>query len=310
MARILIVDDDVAIRDSIQVLLALDGHEVVQAEDGHQGEVEVRRLRPDVVIVDIFMPQQDGFETIRSLRADGMTVVGYGEPTHLRTQAREVFDVSGAGDTVIATVAAALASGADMVSAAALANIAGGIVVEKVGTAAIRNDDIARFINDSTHHVDLLTQPHGRTIAPVYSWIEAKEQIDRWRARGLKVGFTNGCFDLIHQGHVTMLDRCRAQCDKLVLGLNCDASVARLKGPTRPVNGEQARARVDVEGEPDSEPVDEAVRRQARRAERTDLGVRPRLLRLAITSSISSRKAREPRESAVLPRASSCSMTC
>lgn len=85
MARILIVDDDAAIRDSIQVLLDLDGHEVVQAEDGRQGEVEIRRFHPDVVIVDIFMPQQDGFETIRSLRRS------YGE--------LKILAISGAGQS-------------------------------------------------------------------------------------------------------------------------------------------------------------------------------------------------------------------
>ncbi len=199
----------------------------------------------DVIAAAQKLMKDCGIKSVLATRsADGMTIVGHGEPTHLRTQAREVFDVSGAGDTVIATVAAAHASGGDMVSAAALSNIAAGIVVEKVGTAAIRADDIVRFLNDNTHQIDWLTQPHGRTIAPVLSWIEAAEQMDRWRARGAKVGFTNGCFDLIHQGHVTMLDRCRAKCDKLVLGLNCDTSVSRLKGPTRPVNGEQARARV------------------------------------------------------------------
>lgn len=200
----------------------------------------------DVVEACEKLMKECGIKAVLATRsADGMTLVGHGEPTHLRTQAREIYDVSGAGDTVIATVAAAVASGADMVSAAALANIAAGIVVEKVGTAAIRSDDIVRFLNDNTHHVDLLSgTPHGRTIAPVLSWIQAQEQVERWRARGQKIGFTNGCFDLIHQGHVTMLDRCRAACDRLVLGLNCDASVSRLKGPTRPVNGEQARARV------------------------------------------------------------------
>lgn len=167
--------------------------------------------------------------------ADGMTVLDGAEPTHLRALAREVFDVSGAGDTVIATLAAALAAGADLKSAAALANTAGGIVVEKVGTAAIRADDLrARLDADQT----------SRTFAPVLDWQQAREQVERWRARGLSVGFTNGCFDLLHRGHVTMLDKCRAACDRLVLGLNSDASVSRLKGPDRPVTSQDARAEV------------------------------------------------------------------
>lgn len=187
-----------------------------------------------------------GIKAVLATRsADGMTLVTKSDdPVHLRTQAREVYDVSGAGDTVIATVTAALTAGADLVAAAALANIAGGIVVEKVGTAAIRADDLRRFITEHEHHIDLMHVQSGRTIAPLLDWKAASEQVERWRARGLKVGFTNGCFDLVHQGHVTMLDRCRAECDKLILGLNCDASVSRLKGPTRPVNNQDARAKV------------------------------------------------------------------
>lgn len=175
---------------------------------------------------------------IATRSADGMTVLdGTSDPVHLRTQAREVFDVSGAGDTVIAVLAAAVASGASILDAAALANIAAGIVVEKVGTAAIRAEDLRRFLAENNFDA-------RQTIAPVLSWEGAREQIERWRARGLRVGFTNGCFDLVHQGHVVMLDRCRAQCDKLILGLNADASVTRLKGASRPVNKQDARAQV------------------------------------------------------------------
>ena len=188
-----------------------------------------------------------GIQSVLATRSgDGMTMIdGKTNPTHLRTQAREIFDVSGAGDTVIATVTAAFAAGADLVTAAALAHIAGGIVVQKVGTAAIRESDLRKFLLEDAGDIDMIRgNDAGRTIAPVMDWQEAKEQMERWRARGLKVGFTNGCFDLVHQGHVTMLDKCRANCDRLVLGLNCDESVSRLKGPTRPVNKEDARAQV------------------------------------------------------------------
>lgn len=201
----------------------------------------------DIVSAANALMKNAGVKSVLATRsADGMTLVQAKEnPVHLRTQAREVFDVSGAGDTVIATAAAAVASGANLIDASALANIAGGMVVEKVGTAAIRVSDLKKFIMDEGHSVDVLSgTPAGRTIAPILSWDEAKEQLERWRARGASVGFTNGCFDLVHQGHVTMLDRCRAQCDRLILGLNCDASVSRLKGPSRPVNNEQARAQV------------------------------------------------------------------
>lgn len=188
-----------------------------------------------------------GIEAVLATRSgDGMTLLdGKSEPIHLRTQAREIFDVSGAGDTVIATTAAAFAAGADMVSAAALANVAAGIVVEKVGTAAIREEDLRKFLSEDSHGIDMMTAgSKGRTIAPLLDWQAAREQAERWRARGLKVGFTNGCFDLVHQGHVMMLDKCRAGCDRLILGLNADESVARLKGAGRPVNNETARAAV------------------------------------------------------------------
>lgn len=188
-----------------------------------------------------------GIRAVLATRSgDGMTLVdGKNNPAHLRAQAREVYDVSGAGDTVIATAAAAVAAGASLVQAAALANIAGGLIVEKVGTAAIRESDLRKFLSEDTRVIDLVQgNESGRTIAPVYDWQEAREQIERWRARGLKIGFTNGCFDLVHQGHVTMLDKCRRHCDRLVLGLNSDDSVSRLKGPTRPVNRQDARAQV------------------------------------------------------------------
>jgi len=177
---------------------------------------------------------------IATRSADGMTVLTGPDdaPVHLATRAREVFDVSGAGDTVAAVAIACVAAGADLVSAATLANIAAGLVVEKVGTASIDADELHRAITDNA------AITHGRTLAPISSWAEAKAQVERWKARGLTVGFTNGCFDIVHQGHVMMLDRCRTACDRLVLGLNTDASVSRLKGPARPVNGHDARARV------------------------------------------------------------------
>lgn len=188
-----------------------------------------------------------GIEAVLATRsADGMTLLdGKNQPAHLRTHAREVFDVSGAGDTVIATVAAAFASGADMMSAAALANIAAGIVVEKVGTAAIREQDVRKFLSEDRPVPGILQSAQAaRTIASTLDWQEAREQVERWRARGLKVGFTNGCFDLVHQGHVVMLDKCASHCDRLVLGLNADDSVTRLKGQGRPVNRQGARAAV------------------------------------------------------------------
>ncbi|PCI52950.1 MAG: D-glycero-beta-D-manno-heptose-7-phosphate kinase [Alphaproteobacteria bacterium] len=179
---------------------------------------------------------------------DGMSIVaGQGKDiTHIRSASDiEVFDVSGAGDTVIATIAAALATGADIVAAASLANVAGSIVVAKVGTAPIR----AQELLDVLRHHDPADNARAPRIertrqAPVLGDHEAREEILRWKARGLKIGFTNGCFDIVHFGHVTYLNDARHKCDRLVVGLNSDSSVRILKGETRPVHDEQSRAAV------------------------------------------------------------------
>lgn len=184
-----------------------------------------------------------GIQAVVATRAqDGMTVLqgDRQNPVHLRTKAQEVFDVSGAGDTVIATIAAALTAGANLYEAAALANFAAGVVVGKVGTAPIYKSELLQALesDDSAATFDRICQ------APLSNWDEAAAQIARWRARGLKVGFTNGCFDILHAGHVTYLNQVRSRCDRLVVALNCDELVRRLKGENRPVNNEEARSRV------------------------------------------------------------------
>jgi D-beta-D-heptose 7-phosphate kinase / D-beta-D-heptose 1-phosphate adenosyltransferase len=178
-----------------------------------------------------------GAEAVLATRsAEGMTLVTKsGAAHHLPTEAREVYDVSGAGDTVVATLAGALAIGADPVTATELANVAAGIVVGKVGTAAAHASDIVTAL----HHQDLSSAE-----AKVVALAPALDRIDVWRRRGLKVGFTNGCFDLLHPGHVALLAKARDACDRLVVGLNTDASVKRLKGPDRPIQTEMARATV------------------------------------------------------------------
>ena len=167
--------------------------------------------------------------------ADGMTLVAPGvAPLHLKALAREVFDVSGAGDTVVATLAAALAGGAALAEAVALANIAAGIVVGKVGTAVARAEELLAALRQEE------AAEHGKLV-PLE---RAAELAAGWRRRTLKVGFTNGCFDLLHPGHVALLNQARAACDRLIVGLNSDASVRRLKGAGRPVQDERARATV------------------------------------------------------------------
>jgi D-beta-D-heptose 7-phosphate kinase/D-beta-D-heptose 1-phosphate adenosyltransferase len=167
---------------------------------------------------------------------DGMSVVGPGgSATHLPTAARQIFDVSGAGDTVVATLSLGLAAGGEVIDAAALANVAAGIAVGKRGTATITTGEI----------LGVLTPTDGRTDPLKIFSLESVQRLMRlWRDQGLKVAFTNGCFDLLHPGHISLLDQARATADRLVVGLNADISIGRLKGPNRPVQGEVARATV------------------------------------------------------------------
>jgi D-beta-D-heptose 7-phosphate kinase/D-beta-D-heptose 1-phosphate adenosyltransferase len=170
-----------------------------------------------------------------SLSQDGMLLVEAGGAVHrLPAEAREVFDVSGAGDTAVAVLAAALGAGASLLDAARLANIAAGIVVGKVGTAVVHPSEL----EDALVSRDALA---GQKLLPLPV---ALDHVARWRRGGLKIGFTNGCFDLLHPGHVSLLAQAKANCDRLVVGLNSDDSVRRLKGSGRPVQPEAARAAV------------------------------------------------------------------
>ena len=165
--------------------------------------------------------------------AKGLTLVRRNAaPLHLPTQAREVADVSGAGDTLIASFAVLLASGADMAEAARVANVAAGLSVAKQGTATVDHHELAAALHAPAETLD----------SKIATIDQAAAQVRAWQAKGLRVGFTNGCFDLIHPGHVRLLTRARARCDKLVVALNADASVQRLKGPTRPVQNQAARS--------------------------------------------------------------------
>jgi len=166
---------------------------------------------------------------------DGMLLVADGTSHLLPAAAREVYDVSGAGDTVVAVLAAALGAGAALLDAARLANAAAGIVVGKVGTAIVDTAELAAALVEH----DVLKE--HRKVLPLPA---ALDHIARWRRNRLTVGFTNGCFDLLHPGHVSLLAQARAACDRLVVGLNSDASAKRLKGLGRPVQSQEARAQV------------------------------------------------------------------
>jgi D-beta-D-heptose 7-phosphate kinase/D-beta-D-heptose 1-phosphate adenosyltransferase len=164
-----------------------------------------------------------------TLGGDGMILAQPKKPYHhVKSLAQSVFDVSGAGDTVIATLTAALAAGASTDDATTLANIAAGLVVGKSGTATVLPGEVLA------------------TAMPRHVVIEedVKEIITCWRDAGLSVGFTNGCFDLLHPGHLWLLQKAAERCDRLVVGLNSDASTRKLKGQDRPYQSEERRRAV------------------------------------------------------------------
>jgi len=155
-----------------------------------------------------------------------------GEVVHIPTVAREVFDVSGAGDTVLATLAVGVASGLTMAESARLANVAAGIAVGKLGTSIVTPQEI----------IDTVSLAHKDSHAKIKSLEVLSALIAAEKNRGKRVVFTNGCFDLLHFGHVKYLQKARSLGDLLVLGLNSDASVRRLKGPKRPLIDQDERA--------------------------------------------------------------------
>lgn len=178
-----------------------------------------------------------GADAILATRSEkGMMLVRHNGPVlSVPTRAREVFDVSGAGDTVIAAMAVVTGSGSTLEQAMRVANAAAGVVVARLGTATA---DIQEVIQELEKQSGPDEMPH------LLSALAAHALIQKWQSRGLSVGFTNGCFDIIHPGHVDLLAEARAACDRLVVALNTDASVRRLKGDERPVNTLDARARV------------------------------------------------------------------
>ena len=167
----------------------------------------------------------------------GMTLVPRnGEAVHVPASPVKVRDVSGAGDTVAAALAISLAAGADWDTALRIANAAAAVAVGKRGTASVNAAELRRKI-----------LPHAYLAAEDKIVLDAgalDAQLAEWRRQDLRVGFTNGCFDILHPGHVKVLTAARSACDRLIVGLNSDASVRRLKGADRPVQDERARAEV------------------------------------------------------------------
>jgi D-beta-D-heptose 7-phosphate kinase/D-beta-D-heptose 1-phosphate adenosyltransferase len=176
---------------------------------------------------------------IVTLDKEGMALAHRdGRRTVLPTRPRQVYDITGAGDMVMAVLGMGLAAGADYEPAIRLANIAGGLEVEKIGVATVSRDEILADIRDGSPPIAM------GGLAKVLPRRELVREIERRRSRGQRIAFTNGCFDVLHAGHVQYLHEARAQADLLVVGLNNDASVRAIKGAGRPVNSAEARALV------------------------------------------------------------------
>ncbi|MCL2260337.1 MAG: D-glycero-beta-D-manno-heptose 1-phosphate adenylyltransferase [Fibromonadales bacterium] len=158
---------------------------------------------------------------------DGMTLANKNETKDFKSEAKDVYDVSGAGDTVIGTIAAFLAKGMELNEAVRISNIAAGIAVGKMGVYTVTLSDIENVIYNK-----------------LISRTNLANQIDAWRKQNKKIVFTNGCFDIIHAGHISLLKQAKQFGDILIVGLNSDASVKSIKGETRPVNNETDRADV------------------------------------------------------------------
>ena len=190
----------------------------------------------DALEVGRRLVEAHGIEAVLvTLDRDGMALVrADGRAELLPTRPRQVYDITGAGDMVLAVVGLCIASGADYDEAAELGNIAGGLEVEKFGVALLDREEVLRDLVDHHHREDSKILDRKRLLAEVH----------RRRLAGQTVVFTNGCFDLLHPGHVRLLRDAANLGDFLVVGLNSDASVRRLKGPSRPINPAEARAEV------------------------------------------------------------------
>jgi len=179
--------------------------------------------------------QQLELEALLITRSEkGMTLIQSNkEAVHLPTRAREVFDVTGAGDTVIATLATSMALGLDLVEATKLANLAASVVVGKLGTASVTQHELRNAMRQLTDIEQGIIAEHRLV-----------ELVKEAKTHGEKVIMTNGCFDILHAGHVTYLEQAKSLGDRLIVAVNDDASVKRIKGPQRPVNTMERRMQV------------------------------------------------------------------
>ena len=190
----------------------------------------------EIIAASRALIERCGFNAVlTSLGAEGsLLTVADGAADIQRAEVREVLDVSGADETVVAAVSAALAVDVGLTDAARLGNVAAGIVVGKIGAAVVYASELTAALSGRDRHDADKVVPRSHAL----------DLVARWRRDGLKIGFTNGCFDLLHPGHVALLGQAKAACDRLVVGLNSDGSTARVKGLRRPIQSETERAAV------------------------------------------------------------------
>ncbi len=195
----------------------------------------VRQLEVDFLAVTLSEQGVALVSSEGSAHSDGQVRV-------IPSLAREVYDVSGAGDTVIATLTAGIVAGLSRLEALHLANLAAGVVVGKVGTAPIKNHELMTAL--ASEEAMEWSDHHGWMSAKICTLETLMVRVAQWREKGEHIVFTNGCFDLLHAGHVNYLHKARLLGDRLVVGLNTDRSVRILKGPSRPVIAEGERAQI------------------------------------------------------------------
>jgi D-beta-D-heptose 7-phosphate kinase/D-beta-D-heptose 1-phosphate adenosyltransferase len=198
-------------------------------------QMDARDLKPLLEAAEALVQKLDLEFLTATLGEKGIALVRPGNRFVAPAVARQVFDVSGAGDTVIAVLALCLASGLKAETAVELANVAAGIVVGKVGTVPVEKHELLAALAPqiALHAEDKVLKRE-----------ELVQRVALWKANGERVVFTNGCFDLLHIGHITLLEQARRFGDRLIVAINSDASVRGLKGPKRPIVGEWERARV------------------------------------------------------------------
>ena len=190
----------------------------------------------DLVVKANALSEKFNIEAFLVTRSEhGMSLMQQGyDPVHIPTQAKEVFDVTGAGDTVISTLAASLGAGVSLERAMVLSNLAAGVVVAKSGTASVSLRELENAIEQNSSNTE-----HG-----ILEEAELYPLVDRCRSRGETIVMTNGCFDILHAGHVTYLEQASELGDRLLVAVNIDETVRRLKGEDRPVNKVENRMRM------------------------------------------------------------------